>query len=52
VEKEALTADGTFSIKQSDYGITPISVAGAVAVKDVLAISFTVLARERAATAR
>jgi polyisoprenoid-binding protein YceI len=52
VEKEALTADGTFSIKQSDYGITPISVAGAVAVKDVLAISFTVLARARAATER
>ena len=52
VENEALTADGTFSIKQSDYGITPISVAGAVAVKDALAISFTVLARERAATER
>jgi polyisoprenoid-binding protein YceI len=52
LEKGALTADGTFSIKQSDYGITPISVAGAVAVKDALAISFTVVARERAAAER
>jgi polyisoprenoid-binding protein YceI len=51
LEQGALTADGTFSIKQSDYGITPISVAGAVAVKDALAISFTVLARERSAVA-
>jgi len=52
LEKDALTAHGTFSIKQSDYGITPISVAGAVAVKDALAISFTVLAREGTATER
>jgi polyisoprenoid-binding protein YceI len=53
LEKGVLTADGSFSIKQSDYGITPISVAGAVVVKDALAISFTVLAREHAAaTAR
>jgi polyisoprenoid-binding protein YceI len=48
----SLTADGSFSIKQSDFGITPISVAGAVAVKDALAISFTVLARDRTAAER
>jgi len=45
-----LTADGKFSVKQSDYGITPISVAGAVAVKDALAISFTVVARKPTGT--
>jgi polyisoprenoid-binding protein YceI len=52
LEKDALAADGTFSIKQSDYGITPISVAGAVAVKDALAISFTVIGRQGTATER
>jgi polyisoprenoid-binding protein YceI len=51
LEKGALTAEGTFSIKQSDYGITPISVAGAVAVKDALTISFTVFARDRSTAA-
>jgi polyisoprenoid-binding protein YceI len=50
-ENGALTANGILSIKQSDYGIKPVSVAGAVAVKDALAISFTVIGRERTATA-
>ena len=42
-----LTATGTFRIKQTDFGIKPISVGGVVKVKDELTISFTVIARER-----
>ena len=43
----ALTATGKFVIKQTDFGITPISVGGVVKVKDELNITFTVVARER-----
>jgi polyisoprenoid-binding protein YceI len=39
-----VTARGTMSIKQSDYGITPISVGGVVAVKDELTIHFAIVA--------
>jgi polyisoprenoid-binding protein YceI len=40
-----MTARGSFSVKQTDYGIKPVSVAGGtVRVKDELKISFTVLA--------
>ena len=42
-----LTATGKFVIKQTDYGITPISVGGVVKVKNELNITFTVAARER-----
>ena len=42
-----LTATGKFAIKQTDYGIKPISVAGVVNVKDALNITFTIVARER-----
>jgi len=42
-----LTAAGKFSIKQSDFGIKPISVGGVVKVKDELTIAFTIAARER-----
>ncbi len=42
-----LTATGKFSIKQTDFGIKPISVAGVVNVKDALNVTFTIVARER-----
>jgi polyisoprenoid-binding protein YceI len=42
-----LTATGKLSIKQTDFGIKPISVAGVVNVKDALNITFTIVARER-----
>jgi polyisoprenoid-binding protein YceI len=43
----ALTATGRFQVKQTDHGITPVSVAGVVNVKDALDISFTIVARGR-----
>jgi polyisoprenoid-binding protein YceI len=42
---DRLTAHGQFQIKQTDYGIKPVSVAGVVKVKDELGISYTVVAR-------
>jgi polyisoprenoid-binding protein YceI len=42
-----LTATGRFLIKQTDFGITPVSVGGVVKVKDELNITFTIAARER-----
>jgi polyisoprenoid-binding protein YceI len=41
---DALTATGSFAVKQTAYGITPISVAGVVVVKDALDITFTIAA--------
>lgn len=41
----ALTASGRFTVKQTAYGITPIRVAGVVAVKDALDVEFTIVAR-------
>jgi len=41
----SLTATGTFSIKQTAFGIQPISVAGVVKVEDELRISFRVVGR-------
>jgi polyisoprenoid-binding protein YceI len=46
VAGDRLTATGKFVIKQTDYGITPISVGGLVKVKNELNINFTVVARE------
>lgn len=43
--RDALAATGRFSVKQTSYGIKPISVAGVVTVKDELGISFTIVAR-------
>jgi len=43
----SLTATGKFAIKQTDFGIKPISVGGVVKVKDELTITFTISARER-----
>jgi polyisoprenoid-binding protein YceI len=44
---DRLTASGTFVIKQTDFGIAPISVGGVVKVKNELNITFTIAARER-----
>jgi polyisoprenoid-binding protein YceI len=44
---DRLTATGKFVIKQTDFGITPISVGGVVKVKNELNITFTIGARER-----
>jgi polyisoprenoid-binding protein YceI len=41
-----LTASGRFAIKQSAFGIKPISVGGVVAVKDTLDIDFSISAKE------
>jgi polyisoprenoid-binding protein YceI len=40
-----ITVTGRFSVKQTDYGIKPITVAGVVAVKDALDIRFSIVAR-------
>jgi polyisoprenoid-binding protein YceI len=45
INGDELTATGRFSVKQTDYGITPVSVAGVVSVKDALDISFTIVSR-------
>jgi polyisoprenoid-binding protein YceI len=47
VDGAALTATGKFTIKQTDFGIKPISVGGVVKVKDELTITFTIAAREK-----
>ena len=44
---DRLTATGKFVIKQTDFGITPISVGGVVKVKNELNITFTIVALER-----
>jgi polyisoprenoid-binding protein YceI len=41
----ALTAQGRLPIKQTDFGIKPVSVAGVVSVKDTLDVSFSIAAR-------
>jgi polyisoprenoid-binding protein YceI len=46
VGERELTATGRFSVKQSAFGIKPISVGGAVAVKDTLEIDFSISARK------
>lgn len=47
VDGDRLTAIGRFTIKQTDYGITPVSVGGVVKVRNELNITFTIAARER-----
>jgi polyisoprenoid-binding protein YceI len=47
IDGSTLTATGRFAIKQTDFGIKPISVGGVVKVKDELSIAFTIVARER-----
>lgn len=41
-----LTATGRFVVRQTAFGIKPISVAGAVSVKDTLDIDFTITAKK------
>lgn len=42
---DRLVARGRTSVRQSAFGITPISIAGVVKVKDELAIDFEIVAR-------
>jgi len=44
-EKDALTATGTTSFRQSEFGIKPISVAGVVKVKDEVSVTWHFVAR-------
>jgi polyisoprenoid-binding protein YceI len=41
---DRLTATGRFSIKQSSFGIKPISVGGVVSVKDAVDVDFSIVA--------
>jgi polyisoprenoid-binding protein YceI len=45
LDADSVTATGRFPLKQTDYGIKPISVGGVVSVKDTLDISFTIVGR-------
>jgi polyisoprenoid-binding protein YceI len=45
VTAEALEATGTTTLKQTDFGITPISKAGVVKVKDELTLSWRIRGR-------
>jgi len=45
IGENAVTATATFTVKQTDYGMKPVSVAGVVAVKDALAITVALSAR-------
>jgi polyisoprenoid-binding protein YceI len=41
---DAITSRGRFVVKQTDFGMTPVSVAGGmVSVKDALVVHFTVV---------
>jgi polyisoprenoid-binding protein YceI len=46
MQGRALTATGRFAIRQTDYGIHPVSVGGVVSVKDTLNVSFTLVGTE------
>lgn len=45
VDQTTLTAAGRLQVKQTDYGIKPVSVGGLVSVKDALDITFSIVAR-------
>lgn len=44
-EGNTLTATGRFPVKQTEYGIKPVSVGGLVSVKDAVNVSFTIVGR-------
>jgi polyisoprenoid-binding protein YceI len=44
VAEDVLTATGTVSLRQADYGIKPVSVAGVVKVKNEVSLDFSVVA--------
>lgn len=41
----SITATGRFAVKQTTYGIAPVTVGGVVSVKDALDIRFRIVAR-------
>jgi polyisoprenoid-binding protein YceI len=41
----SLIANGRFSVRQTEFGIKPISISGVVAVKDTLDIAFSIAAQ-------
>ena len=43
--RRASKATGRMTVRQTDYGIDPVSVAGVVKVKNELAIEYTIVAR-------
>ena len=45
LEGQSLIATGRVALKQTDYGITPVSVGGVVSVKDTVNISFEIVGR-------
>jgi polyisoprenoid-binding protein YceI len=45
LEGDRLEASGRLVLRQKDYGIDPVSVAGVVKVKNELAIEYTIVAR-------
>lgn len=45
LEGNTLTATGRFPVKQTDYGMKPVSVGGVVSVKDAVNVSFTIVGR-------
>ena len=45
IEPHELTSTGSFSLKQTDYGIKPVSVGGVVSVKDTVNINFIIVGR-------
>jgi len=47
VGADGLEASGRMTIRQTDYGIDPVSVAGVVKVKNELSIEYTIVARPR-----
>jgi polyisoprenoid-binding protein YceI len=44
---DTLTRRGHLRVKQTDFGIAPVSVAGVVKVKDALDVEFTIVAEAR-----
>jgi len=44
-EGNTLTATGRFPVKQTEFGIKPVSVGGVVSVKDAVNVSFTIAGR-------
>jgi polyisoprenoid-binding protein YceI len=45
LEPRTVTASGTFELKQSDYGIKPVTVAGVVKVDDRLTVAWRLVGR-------
>jgi polyisoprenoid-binding protein YceI len=44
---DALTARGQLRVKQTDYGMTPVTAAGVVKVKDMVDVDFLIVADAR-----